>query len=227
MEIKSFTNLKAFGRALIGPIVLALSIVAIFLFAHGPRGLKPFISYGFYLLVPAGTLLIMWTTYPITDILWALRASLYAKPSTVQECTHAKNILLHGADCAMTIGIMVTTLGMISMLFSIEDVVSIPRIAAYSLSGLFFGIFLSGAILVPLARRFEFPLASGAPGSASSSGEKRNFMGLFGLLLVLLCLQNIMYALSSALNLQPLPLQRDRAEVKIEGHITSGSTGAL
>lgn len=120
--------------AVIGPIVLLALIGGIVFHSGEGWGFKALLNLEAFLLVVLGTGLLVWAAYPIQS---------WRTPETI----------LYAAQCSTAMGVLGTLLGIIMMLSDVVDISEIPRRTALSLSALFFGLFLSKAILLPMSRR--------------------------------------------------------------------------
>lgn len=127
-------------------------------YAEGWAGLRPFVNLEAMLLVGGGTLFCLTAAYPPGEVWRAVgRAAAGTPAGDDEEARRWADILRHGADSAVGMGGLATLLGMILMLSSIADVSAVPRRMALALSALFYGLLLSEAFFVPLARRVRGP----------------------------------------------------------------------
>jgi flagellar motor component MotA len=146
--------------------------------AEGASGFKPFLNLEALLLVAGGTLLCLGVSFPMGEAWRAVVCSAAARPAgDEEEARRWGEILRHGADSAVGMGGLATLLGMILMLSSIDDVSAVPRRMALALTAMFYGLTLSEAFFIPLARRVRGPdltLRLPPPGG----GQRRLVVGL-------------------------------------------------
>lgn len=177
----------------------ALLVLSIF-HAEGISGFRPFLNLEALLIVGGGTAFCLNIAYPFGELLRAVFRTACATPAgDDEEARRWGEILRHGADSAMGMGGAATMLGVILMLASIDDVAAVPRRLALALTGVFYGLLLSEAFFVPLARRVRGPdltLRFPAPGG----GRRRLLVGLGSGGGALLSLFVILYSLSASLN---------------------------
>lgn len=124
---------------LFGPAVLAALMALIVVQAEGLRGFAVFLNLEALVLVLAGTALSAWTAFPAGEL-----RSLERRPE----------VLEHAAGAALAMGGLAAIFGTILALanWSAGDA-AISRRFALAIVPLFFGAFLSKAVLSPLARR--------------------------------------------------------------------------
>lgn len=178
-------NWRAFFRALFAWGILGFLFILVIYLSEGISGFKPFLNLEALFLVLAGTILMLWVSYPMKDILRAIAASLSGVSLPHIEASQYRAILTDGATSAMAAGAASTVLGMILMLASIEDVSAVPRRMALALAAIFFSYLLSEYILIPLSRRLSGPLEAIASQGQDPASSKRQIHGLssFGLIL--------------------------------------------
>ncbi len=197
-----------------GPTALGASLVAATIFhAEGTRGFSPFLNLEALFLVLGGTLCCLSVAYPAGTVFRAVvRASRGLPAGDEEEARLWGEILRHGADSAMGMGGAATLLGMILMLGSIDDVSAVPRRMALALVAMFYGLMLSEAFFVPLARRVRGPdlsLRLPSPGG----GARRMIVGLGSSGSATLSFFVVLYALSASLgHASPPPLAVTMAE---------------
>lgn len=184
----------------LGSAALGASLIAATIFhAEGTRGFLPFLNLEALFLVLGGTLCCLSVAYPAGTIFRAVvRASRGLPAGDEEEARLWGEVLRHGADSAMGMGGGATILGMILMLSSIDDISAVPRRMALSLTAIFYGLMLSEAFFVPLARRVRGPdltLKLPFPGG----GQRRLLIGLGSAGSAVLSFFVILYSLSSAL----------------------------
>lgn len=184
----------------VGPAVgwSAFLIFTIF-HAEGVGGFKPFLNLEALLLVAGGTSLCLGVSFPMREVWRAVAGSAGARPAgDEEEARRWGEILRHGADSAVGMGGVATLLGMILMLASIDDVSAVPRRMALALTAMFYGLMLSEAFFVPLARRVRGPdLTLRLPGPGG--GQRRMSVALGAAGSALLSFFVILYSLSAAL----------------------------
>lgn len=184
----------------VGPVALWASLLVATIFhSEGTYGFKPFLNLEALLLVGCGTIFCLNVAYPLGDVLRAVVRTARGLPAGDEdEARRWGDILRHGADSAMGMGGAATLLGMILMLTSIDDISAVPRRMALSLTAIFYGLMLSEAFFVPLARRVRSPdltLKLPSPGG----GKRRLLVGLGSVGSAVLSFFVILYSLSSAL----------------------------
>lgn len=166
--------------------------------AEGYAGFRAFANLEALLLVAGGTWLCLSVPYPAGEVLRAVSRVARGIPAGDEdEARRWGEILRHGADSAVGMGGVATLLGMILMLASIEDVAAVPRRMALALTAAFYGLLLSEAFFVPLARRVLGPdltLKLPPPGG----GQRRLLVGLGSAGSAFLSFFVVLYSLSAA-----------------------------
>jgi flagellar motor component MotA len=121
---------------MLAPIALLALICTIIYSSGGNWGFRAFLNLEALVFVVLGTSLLVWATYPVRS--WrTAEATLYA------------------SQCATVMGVLGTLLGMIMLLSNVVDISEMPRRTALSLSAMFYGLFLSKAILLPMSHRIR------------------------------------------------------------------------
>lgn len=189
-------NWRAFFRALFAWGILGFLFIFVIFISEGRYGFIPFLNLEALFLVLAGTILMLWVSYPMKDILRAIAVSLSGASLPHIEAARYRTILNDGATSAMAAGAASTVLGMILMLASISDVSAIPRRVALALAAIFFAYLLSEYILTPLSRRLSGPLDTIASQGQDTASSKRQFHGLSSFGLILLSTMTLLYCLA-------------------------------
>lgn len=182
------------------PAALWASLVVATIFhAEGTRGFLPLVNLEALFLVLGGTLCCLGIAYPAEAVLRAVFRTARGLPAgDDEEARLWGEVLRHGADSAMGMGGAATLLGMILMLGSIDDVSAVPQRMALALTGTFYGLMLSEAFFIPLARRVRGPdltLRLPPPGGA----QRRMSVALGAAGSAVLSFFVVLYALSAAL----------------------------
>ncbi|MBI5881521.1 MAG: hypothetical protein HZB91_00220 [Elusimicrobia bacterium] len=144
-------------RGLLACAAMAFLLFTTVLMQEGMMGFRPFLNLEAVLLVVGFSFLMLWVSHPLKDVGKALWAASCGVPLTEGEALRARAILLAASDSAMSAGFLVTVLGVILLLSSVEDVVQVPRRLALALTALFYALLLSKCVLAPLARRLPTP----------------------------------------------------------------------
>lgn len=192
----------------VGPVALWGCLLSGVVFhAEGIGGFKPLANLEALFLVLSGTALCLCSAYPARDVWRAVSRAAAGNPSSDEEEARVwVGILRHGADSAVGMGAASTLLGMILMLSAIDDISAVPRRMALSLAAALYGLLLSEAIFVPLARRVRGPdLTLRLP--TPDGGRRRMAIGLGAVGSSALSFFVILYALSAAVakDLRPSP----------------------
>lgn len=126
-------DLRARAGVVLGPLLIVVSAAAIVRHSGGHLGV--FLNLEALAFVAAGTLLMVWSAFPLHRWKGADAAA-------------------YGAQCAVTMGWLGVLLGVI-LILSAADLTMAPRRLALSLNALFFGIMLSKGVLMPRAMRLN------------------------------------------------------------------------
>lgn len=177
-----------------------LAILAVF-YSEGLPGFRPFLNLEAMLLVFFGTGACLQIAYPMREVAAAVFHVVLGSPAGDQdEARRWSAILRHAADSAMGVGGVVTILGFILMLNTIDDVSAVPRRMALLLVSLFYGLLLSEAFFMPLARRVRGPDLRLSLPPAGGGGRRRFLVGLGAGGGTVTCFFVVLYTLSASLN---------------------------
>lgn len=158
---------------------LSLLTVLCILHCEGIAGFRPFLNLEALLLVSFGTAACLQVAYPFREVLRAFLMSALARPAEEEdEARRWSAILRHAADSAMGMGGAGALLGMILMLSGIDDVAAVPRRMALLLVSVFYGMLLSEALFMPLARRVRGPSLTLCLPPGDGGGRRRYVVGL-------------------------------------------------
>lgn len=128
---------------MLAPICLLTLVCMVIFISGGKWGFRAFLNLEAFLLVVMGTAFLVWAAFPVHS--WR-----------TSEGT------LYASQCATVMGILGTLLGLIMMLSDNVEFSELPRRTALALSALFYGIFLSKAILLPMSHRIKRSSGPGA-----------------------------------------------------------------
>ena len=193
---------RSAASAILPPLALALLMGWSILLSEGVYGFRPFMNLEAIILVGLGTLLCLWTAYPLREIYHALKAAISrAGAPDDAEAERYSSILRFAANTSVGLGALTSLLSTILMLASIEDVSQVPRRLALALASLFFSLVLSEIIFMPLSRRVRetAPDAGSHPAHDPLSGGRRHLIALLAAGVPLFSCFTILWALEVAL----------------------------
>lgn len=121
---------------MLAPICLLALICTIIFISGGKWGFRAFLNLEAFVFVVLGTRLLVWAAYPAQS--WRTSEGI-----------------LYASQCATVMGVLGTLLGLIMMLSDVLDISELPRRTAFSLNAIFYGLFLSKVILLPISHRIR------------------------------------------------------------------------
>ncbi len=148
-------------KAIAIPLGFSLFLLAAIIHSGGVAALSPFANIESLAIVWGGTLLLVWMAFPAAE---AVRALMYgvACDSRIEEREAGRfhAILQYCSSCALWMGFLSTSIGLILFLNEVADISKIPRYLAFAFTGLFQGLYLSQVIFEPLVRRISSSTAA-------------------------------------------------------------------
>lgn len=130
------THTSGRNGTMLAPICLLALVGTIIFISGGKWGFRAFLNLEAFVFVVTGTWLLVWAAFPVHS--WR-----------TSEGT------LYASHCATVMGILGTLLGLIMMLSNAVEFSELPRRTALALSAMFYGLFLSKAILLPMSHRIR------------------------------------------------------------------------
>jgi flagellar motor component MotA len=177
-----------------------LGIIGAFIFLiiteEGIRGINPFLNFGSLILIVFGSCLVMISTFTWSEIITSFRCVLSQNISNfpAEQIERAKQVFASLANSAVVFGCIVSVLGMVLMLNSITDIEMVPTRMALVLTSLFYGLFISEVIFVPLKHKLEKESISIVKSTIGDKG--RVLLGMLFFFITLTCFFLIMYSLT-------------------------------
>jgi hypothetical protein len=143
------------NKAIGAPAMFVLLFWTVGVEMEGVRVLRYFVNFDVLALTFGGVFLLLWSAFPLRDILAALRCGFTEEGPSTGDPEQAARILAYAAECSTGIGVLVAILGLILVLWSADDMVQLPRRAAVCLYSVLLGQLLAKVVFGPAVKRLR------------------------------------------------------------------------